>query len=199
LAIGLALRERRSVSCVKGTVVDQHHPEGVKHALLRRPFRRDVLRALTGAGLGLWSVPRREAAAKKKRRRSVKRNTFGCVNVGDFCQTAAQCCSGICRGKPGKKKCKAHNVDVCRAGQREDACGGATVLCTVGGIFGGFCATTTGNAGYCRGGITCSACTKDAECVSACGAGAACIRCETGCPDTGGTACVGFGLCDPTP
>jgi hypothetical protein len=181
--------------------VDLHRFVILPRAMTGYPSRRNVLRGLVGAGLGLGGARLPEGtAARKKRKRKVRRNAFGCVNVGDSCKNARQCCSGICKGKQGRKTCRAHNVDVCRAGQREDSCGGATAPCAANGIPGGFCATTTGNAGYCRGDITCSPCTKDVECVSACGVSAcgvsaACIRCEAGCPDTGGTACVGFGLC----
>jgi hypothetical protein len=142
-----------------------------------RPSRRDLLRGLTSAGLALGIVGRPEpGAAKKKRKKKIKRNRFGCVNVGSFCKHAGQCCSGICKGRePGDKTlCRAHDTSTC-AGQ--DGCVGEVVACTTTEETPGTCAVTTGNASYCSTGATCVDCAKDAECVSRCGEGAACIIC----------------------
>src|SRR5262245_47150653 len=65
------------------------------------------------AVFGLVAGPASDVAtAKKRKKKRVKRNAFGCVNVGDFCQNANQCCSGICQGKKGKKRCQAHDAGV---------------------------------------------------------------------------------------
>jgi hypothetical protein len=173
-------------------------------ALVNLPTRRDVLQSLAGTGLGLGVTQLPGAADAKRKRRRKKRaktpkpNAFGCFDVGDFCKDAEQCCSNICEGKQGKRKCKAHDANGCSAGAQSEECGGADVACTTSFLEPGVCGTSTGNAGYCFVAGECAACKTDAECQEADGGqlvpSAACIRCAD-CPETGGTACVGpFGL-----
>lgn len=124
----------------------------------------------------------------------------GCKNVGKTCKKKKDCCSGVCKGKKGRKKCKAHDTGGCQAGQREMGCGGdADVPCTSASGEEGVCDTTTGNAGYCTVGAGCFPCTKDADCRQFCGPSAACIRCAPECADVGGTACVGPSECPGLP
>ncbi len=158
------------------------------------PSRRDILRGLAGAGLGL-GVARLPAvvAAKRQRKKKVKRNAFGCVDVGDLCTRADQCCSGICQGKKGKKRCRAHDTGTCQTGGTSESCdatGGGDVPCTTSlGFPGGFCETTTGGASFCAISGDCFGCTTDADCQKFCGPRAACIVC----PDCAGdiaTSCV---------
>jgi hypothetical protein len=148
-------------------------------------------RTLAGAlGLGALTLPSLVEAKKKHKhkKKKVTFNDFGCVDVGKFCKNSGQCCSGLCEGKKGKKKCKAHDSSTCQAGQ--DFCAGLEVVCTTeSGDLGG-CAQTTGKAPYCEANGDCFDCAKDADCVPICGSGAACIVCAE-CPETGGTACVG--------
>ena len=84
--------------------MDQLRLSTLSRSLTAVPSRRDVLRGLVGAGIGLGigRVPE-VAEAKKKRKRKKqdkphKPNAFGCLDVGDPCRTAGQCCSGICEG-----------------------------------------------------------------------------------------------------
>ena len=180
--------------------MDQHVPEHVIHGLLRLPSRRDVVRGLAGAGIaavvGRWP---HAATARKDRKPKMKRNAFGCVNVGDSCRNDGQCCSGLCVGKKGKRTCRDHDGGTgCRAGLIEDGCGGdIDVACTTSTGQPGICNTTTGNAGYCIGIAAVSAkatCTKDEDCRVTCGTEAAvCITCE------GAGACAGpsNGDCNP--
>lgn len=146
--------------------------------------------------LGLVGGPAPDAvSAGKRRRRRVKRNAFGCVNVGKFCKRDDQCCSGVCRGKKGKETCRAHHTGSgCRAGDQTDSCGGpAAIRCTTAsGEANGLCNTTTGHAPYCSseafGSFQCTECSKDEECQALCGPAAACILCpECSLVDT---ACV---------
>jgi hypothetical protein len=167
------------------------------------PSRRQLLRGLAGAGLDLglgWGRRPNQTAANKKRKRKRRQptpNAYGCLNVDAPCQSAAQCCSGICSGKKGKKRCRAHDVGVCRAGQTIGFCGGMNSPCNLVSTYTGVCGTTTGNAGFCVGGGDCYPCTVDAQCRPFCGAGAACVRCAT-CTKTGGTMCASAGvhICD---
>jgi hypothetical protein len=169
--------------------------------------RRRLLWAMTGTVLGLGAASRLPdlGAAKKKK---VKKNEFGCVNVGNKCRGKdGKCCSGICKGNKPKKdekdksKCQAHDQGIgCVTGQQSPFCqglmkadfgieGGANCTTSAGGSGG--CETTTGNAPYCVADGLCFACHKDADCQSpsVCGPGAACIRC-VGCTKEGGTACI---------
>jgi hypothetical protein len=111
--------------------------------------------------------------------------------VGNFCQNSGQCCSGVCQGKKGMKKCQAHHQDICQSG--DDACLDTLVLCTTSSESDGECLHTTGNAGYCSNEEgDCFACTRDTDCVPFCGEGAAGIICDTQCNEPGqtGTACL---------
>jgi hypothetical protein len=178
--------------------VDQQHFDGVPRSLRGGPTRRHVLRGLlAAAGLG-WGGARwpAGAAARRKRTRTVRRNAFGCVDVGGFCTDAGQCCSGVCRGKRGKKRCRAHDADVCTAGQRDVNCGGQDVACTSGTGQPGVCETTTGNAPYCAGSLWVVPCATDRECRRYCGPRAACLRC--GFYSAGAPTCAGPDACsDP--
>jgi hypothetical protein len=154
--------------------------------------RRQSLASL-GFGLGALAGLLDLAEAKKRKKKKIKRNDFGCVNVGNFCKNAGHCCSGICSGKRGKKKCRAHDTGGCRAEHNPVTCGGsADVPCFTNAGALGQCAHTTGNAGYCQNSGNCLACTRDPDCVPFCGADAACIVCEGLC-GPGGTACTGNG------
>ena len=83
------------------------------------PFSRLILAALTVAAFGA-SISLHQVAAGP-----------GCKNVGRKCQRARQCCSGVCRGKKDKKRCKAHDSGGCRGGQRSTGCGGSVDIdCT---------------------------------------------------------------------
>lgn len=161
-------------------------------ALSHGPSRRTLAGFLGLGALGLAGGGQIEHAwgKKKKHKKKVKKNTFGCVDAGKYCKNAGQCCSGICKGKKGKKKCQAHGESTCTGDQAATGCGGPTAVCQTPSGDTGDCRTTTGNAGYCVGAGRCQACTKDADCVARCGADAACIQCTT-CGETGGTACAG--------
>jgi hypothetical protein len=145
--------------------------------------------ALVAAGrLGFSAADAKKRKRKKRnKRQSVGTpNAFGCLNVGDPCKSAEQCCSGICSGKKGKKRCRSHDTGGCPAGH--DAFGDDVVTCQTSSGVWGKCGTTTGNAGYCVGGGDCHPCAKDADCRSRCGPQAACVVSPQACAI--GTACV---------
>jgi hypothetical protein len=161
--------------------------------------------AASAVGLAVLAMPGLAEANKHrhKKKKKPKFNDFGCVDVGGFCKNADQCCSGICQGKKSKKKCQAHDVSTCQAGQTAGLCGGEDVPCVASNGSAGVCGTTTGKAGYCRVDTAeCMDCTKDADCVPFCGSSAACIVCDGICGlggfTTACTAAVG-GSCTPPP
>jgi hypothetical protein len=120
----------------------------------------------------------------------------GCKNVGKKCKNAGQCCSGVCKGKKGKKRCKAHDTGKCPPGLTETACGADEEQgCTTSTGLQGVCDTTTGNAGYCLVSGDCFPCAKDADCRPFCGPTAACVQCAD-CVDAGNTVC---GTAGPDP
>jgi hypothetical protein len=169
--------------------------DSLTRAISTRLSRRTLASVL---GLGALTIRNLTEAKKRKKKKHIKRNAFGCVNVGGFCKNADQCCSGICAGKKGKKKCRPHDGGSgCQAGQSE-GCAGDPSNCVTSTGDTGVCDTTTGNAGYCGHGFVCTACSKDVDCQERCGqAAVACIKC----PDCDGTAtfqtaCVGPGRVD---
>jgi hypothetical protein len=154
--------------------------------------RRGIARLLTGGALGL-AVSRIPIDVDAKNKKSkLKRNAYGCVNVGQPCRgNDVNCCSGICQGKKPKNgkrdrsSCVAHDVASCQPG--EDACDIA-VSCGAGAS----CYRTTGNGVFCGSlaGVSCQSCNEDADCVAlGHGPSAACIVCAL-CAQSGNTACV---------
>jgi hypothetical protein len=165
--------------------MDASRFDDVVRSLTNAPSRRGVLAAFAAAALGLAAPVVGDAGKGKKRKKKVKRNEFGCVNVGGKCRGKdALCCSGICQGKKRKKgnkdksRCVAHDAGNCQPGQNK--CAGPEIGCSRGDDGKAtFCFTTTGTGEYCSSGsISNNGCTKDAECEADCGIGAACVRCE---------------------
>jgi hypothetical protein len=141
--------------------------------------------------LGLAAVASPDLAAAKrigrKKKKKIKRNAFGCVNVGNVCRRADQCCSGICGGG----KCRAHDATTCQVGETFQACGGADVACVSSSDVAGRCVTTSGSGAFCAANVQCFACQQDADCVDLCGEGAACFPCQSKCgEEAGGMACA---------
>jgi hypothetical protein len=156
--------------------------------------RRAVLGILGGGLAGSLARLGRDAAAGKKRKhkkQKLKRNSFGCVIVGNACRgKSANCCSGICqgkkpkRGKADKSKCIAHNEGGCQADA--DGCLEISPACGQGGA----CYRTTGEASFCGtdGAGACIDCATDADCEAlGFASGAACVVC-TSC-NVSATAC----------
>ena len=184
--------------------VSQNRLAMLMRSLRGATARRDLLRGLaaTGFGLGLAAVPlfgeaKPKRRKKRKRPKPAKPNQYGCLEVNDPCRRHTQCCSGICTGKPGRKRCRAHNQGICTSDF--DLCTtGVDHHCSISNPSCR-CLLTTGDAGFC-GDLTagllalCQRCSRDADCVPVAGPGAACVAyggiCGGLCPGTGGTACV---------
>ena len=179
--------------------MDENRFAVATQSLTSVPSRRDVLRGLAGAalGLGVARLPDPVAAKKNRKRKKPKPprpNAYGCLNVGAACRNAEQCCSGVCEGKT----CRAHQEGICRVDY--DLCTtGAAHVCGVdgNGDLRCVCVLTTGNAPFCgdfSSPTACRDCSKDTDCEEEFGAGAACVVnrgiCEGNCAETGGTACV---------
>lgn len=158
--------------------------------------RRRVLGSFFAASLavplfGFAASSGVDARRKKRRknRKKIKRNSFGCVNVGQKCYGKSEaCCSGICDGKGKNSKCVGHNGLTCTPSP--DTCS-ENVPCGTNGV----CFGTTGNAPFCGkdGTCFCKTCAQDADCEATHGLGAACVQCIDDCKSVGvssGTACV---------
>jgi hypothetical protein len=172
----------------------------LSRSLMAGSSRRTVLGGWA-ATLGVLVLSRSEpvTAKKSKRKKRLRFNQFGCVDVGGTCRgNSDNCCSGICEGKRPKKgkkdksRCVGHDATSCGIGDTLAFCGGTDVGCTTSSGDMGDCATTTGNAPFCQGDGACLPCTKDADCIAQCGLKAACVVCPTSVCLTGGisTLCV---------
>ena len=157
--------------------------------------RRSALGLLAALGLGL-GVPDGAAAA-------------ACKAVGKPCARAVECCSGLCQGQPGRKRCR------CRDGRRpcRGRCCGRLQRCTARGRCvpcprgttpcGGTCVDITRNPRHCG------------RCNAVCPAGTTCLHggcftttCQTPSPpgNCSGASCAGptcaagenCGFCDVT-
>jgi hypothetical protein len=153
------------------------------------------------AGSVLGSVGFSGAVAKKhksKKKTKIKRNGFGCVNVGNACKNDGQCCSGICQGKKGKKKCQAHNEGGCTVERNFCVTGSLLGLCGPDVPSPDICLTTSGNAAFCarlKGFITevnCQLCRTDTDCENlGFPSGSACVT-FTGAACANATDCNGI-------
>jgi hypothetical protein len=165
------------------------HIDRLSRSLATRTGRRGAVQRLALAAVGIGGVAMgSEPAMARHRKHRVKRNAFGCVNVGNYCRTDDQCCSHRCQDHT----CRAHDTGRCKTGQRDQNCGGKDVAC-VGGLGNrGVCETTTGKAPYCASSVYCVECATDKDCQSYCGPRAACVLCSYYCP---GPSCVGPDVC----
>ena len=175
-----------------------------KDTLAQRRLRRSVVTGLAGGVLtlaagGSGAFGAKDDKPKKRKKKPLKRNEYGCVADGKACRgNDAVCCSGICQGKKPKKgerdqsQCVGHDASTCVRGQATEFCNpaGVTTHCTSSTGQPGVCETTTGNSGICASTGSCEECRNDADCqISTGNPHAACVRCASGfC--MAGTACV---------
>jgi hypothetical protein len=102
----------------------------------------------------------------------------GCKKKGKRCKKNKDCCSGTCKGKKGKKKCK--NTAGARGCTIEDTCG----VDSCPDFPGAACGVTVGGKPFCFTAAICFACSSDAQCVAQFGdSGPRCISCPTSCDE----------------
>lgn len=134
--------------------------------------RRAMLSGTLALAAGWRGASRVESKKKRKHRNKAtkpKPNAFGCLEVGDSCKNADQCCSGVCEGKKGKKRCLAHDTGTCR----QDGLG----ICTADSATPFACNNseecvcfhTTAGSNFCAdlasfGQEFCADCQQDADC-----------------------------------
>lgn len=166
--------------------MDQTSFNAVTQTVTHVPSRRDVLRGLAGAGLGLGLLRRPEALdakegkknKKKKKPKKPQPNAFGCFNVGQPCRgNSVNCCSGICqgnkpkRGKQDKSKCVAHDTGTCNQEAAGVCTGAVPALAACNNRTDCGCFRTTAASSYCAelfgpGLSQCATCQRDADCVA---------------------------------
>jgi hypothetical protein len=182
----------------RGTNVDLTRFNAVTETITNLPSRRDMLRSLAGAGIGLgallgsaFGAP--DADAKKTRRKKKRKkqprpvfNQFGCLGVGQPCKgDSTICCSGICagsaprKGRPDTRVCAAHDTGTCKQDGVLAPCNNRTNC---------GCFRTTAGSDVCAELFppsACAACQRDADCLAlgfppgtACALSA--IPCESG-------------------
>jgi hypothetical protein len=194
---------------------ERRFDEWTRGVMTERTSRRLGVLGLASGAVGLLAERLPDVASakkrKKKRKKKLKKNEFGCVDVGGKCRGSdGACCSGVCQGKKPKKGkkdksvCVDHNVggctldrDICVTGDgQESACGTAAV-----------CAQTTGKAAFCASqeNVDCRICSTDRDCEaqgfpigSACIilTGGECVGEDNDCngvSGSSGTACAGPG------
>lgn len=179
-------------------MVDQIVLRAITRTISDGLSRRDVLRGLAGAGLGLGmlhspvTVDAKKKRKRKQRNPKAKPNNYGCLEVGDPCKTAEQCCSGVCEGKQGKKRCRSHDTGTCDQ-DLPGLCSPTPTIAPCNNSGTCFCMITTANSSFCAqlGQSHCTACRKDADCIAqGLPPGSACLPttgflCATDCPETG--------------
>jgi hypothetical protein len=180
--------------------VDQHRVLTLTRALTRIPSRRDALRGLVGAGLGLGSLRLSNVAgAKKKRKRKRKRKKCkgGTKKCGKKCVSSTNCCSssdcgngatcvnGTCICPSGFKDCAGECIP---AGQCCAACPGDTVC------DAGVCACPATAPFACPG----DQCFSEGQCcvTEGCPVGFECVEGLCLCPGADAINCGGQLCCD---
>jgi hypothetical protein len=146
---------------------------------LARPAesRRGFLRGLAASGLGLGAArlpllvtaqERKPKGRGKDKPRKPKPNQYGCLEVGDPCGRSSHCCSGICKGKKGKKTCRAHDTGTCHQTGTGICLSAKPQNISCNNNDGCRCFTTTAGSNVCaelKPG-DCADCGKDADCAA---------------------------------
>lgn len=173
--------------------MDDHRFDTMTKRIAAVSSRRSLLGGLAGGALA--ALLGRAAAGQEAARGGGGRPTGRCLGEKKECRRGAQCCSGVCKGKRGKKKCRrAPGQGTCTTDRNVCAVGNPGIGCN--GDFACACAVTTGGTAFCGSlfGDSCAACASGADCVGlGFPAGSACIPvggdCED-CPAAGGTKCL---------
>lgn len=111
---------------------------------------------------------RKRKHKKKKHKPKAEPNEYGCLEVGDPCSNADQCCSSICEGKQGKQTCRAHETGTCKQDGPQICVIDPPLALTCNNddtcrCFG----TTAGSIACTRHQVeSCANCQKDADCAA---------------------------------
>jgi hypothetical protein len=155
-------------------IVDQTSFNAMTQALGRLPSRRDVLRSLAGAGLGLGALRLPGIAAAKKKRKKRKKKTE---------QSTASCTPNCVERTCGNDGCGGScgacgSTQICRGGT---CCVPEPLVNTCTGR----CGTRTNNCGQ---PVACSACPAGQDCLGSGGCAIVCTN-NLDCPNGSGCGC----------
>ena len=139
--------------------------------------------AIAMARLGVVQTGAKKKRKRKKKAKKPKPNEYGCLEVGAPCKSEADCCSGICEGGKGKKRCQGHGAGTCSQEAPGFCQEGPSAICDNSTTC--VCARTTAGSNFC-GTLAvpssgCADCQTDADC-EALGfpPGSACVPFSTG-------------------
>jgi hypothetical protein len=139
--------------------------------------RRTILSAPLAIAAGWLGLP--GVAARTKPKSKPKPNQYGCLNVGDACGRSSQCCSSICAGKKGKKRCRGHGTETCSQKGPGACLADNPDLLHCGSNVNCYCFRTTAGSYFCGdwfgGTMICHDCAKDADCEALGLPGSACV------------------------
>ncbi len=167
--------------------MDQTRLDSLVRRLAETTTRRHALRTLAAGALGLLGGTPGGAWAAE-----------GCLSEGKPCERGKQCCSGLCKGKKGKKACRrvpsqgicTNRMKICDGSSPHPDCGAGPLDCR--------CNTTLTGRAFCGSSLDTNAgitpCASDLECAQQFGNGAVCVRgagvgpctidfCQLPCPD----------------
>jgi hypothetical protein len=175
-------------------------------AASRRALFPGMLAIATGWAGASTGEAKKHKHKHKQMPKKAKPNFFGCIDVGKACASASDCCSGICRGKKGKKLCVAHGTGTCDQAADGFCEAADPEQTTCNDNPGCVCITTTAGSKFCTdpnpaSGSGCGPCRTDADCEALLfPAGSACAPVAAG--NCVSSPCGGFGCfvpCGPKP
>jgi hypothetical protein len=132
--------------------MDGHRFDLLSKSLATRDSRRSTLQALAASvlAIGLGGLGLEDASAQ-------------CKPEGKKCKKSGQCCSGKCKGKKGKKKCRCRALkEPCTGTTGDNTCCGDLLCSTSACEPGNRCCRPLGES--CSS--TCDCCSQGAQCVS---------------------------------
>ena len=129
--------------------------------------RRSLVAGALTAAAGLLGIQAAAARHHKPRKPRPQPNEFGCVDVGKPCRNSGNCCSGVCKGKKGRKRCRAHHTGTCKQGGVGHCLEPSVETCN--GNAACACARTTAGSDVCvqaapSGFDYCTDCSRDGDC-----------------------------------
>lgn len=131
--------------------------------------RRSLTAVLGLSTAGLSNLVEAKRKRKRNKKKQIKRNEFGCVGVGKYCKNHGQCCAGICGGKQGKRKCRAHGTGTCDQEGPGLCTSPNPELLKCNNSADCACIRTTAGSSFCfslLGGDDCADCQTDADCAA---------------------------------
>lgn len=145
--------------------MDSQHFDELMRTLAQS--RRSLVAGALTAAAGLLGIQAATARRRKPRKPRAQPNEFGCVDAGKPCQNNGSCCSGVCKGKKGRKRCQAHHTGTCKQGgaghcleSSVETCNDRTDCACVRTTSGSDVCVQTAPSGF----DYCADCARDTDC-----------------------------------